>query len=232
MIDIKSKAFMEHTNGTGKVGVGAGDILPEANNRAWREQGRALKEFSNILNAAFSPPISLSDTVDRIKHEIVQEAIFGQIPMNCQSLGALNDVPNSGLYGGIASFELNNAFIEHFGGLDENKELPSGYKAFIAQAHAEVDEWLHDGGLAVACEQVDTIGKAISREGIFSGVILDVSNGIAIQKVNREGHTVFHSIASLDNDVKKGDLVDIAYIGGKGMTTVRNGPRQDGGIGR
>lgn len=58
--------------------------------------------------------------------------------------------------------------------------------------------------------------RGIVTEGLFSGVVLDISNGVAVQKVNREGDTVKHDVSKLSAAVSAGDLVDIKYRNGVG----------------
>ena len=54
-------------------------------------------------------------------------------------------------------------------------------------------------------------------EGSFSGQILDVVDGYAVQKINRAGDTVSHDVAFLTAAVKVSDTVDIKYQGGFGV---------------
>lgn len=61
-----------------------------------------------------------------------------------------------------------------------------------------------------------SLAKNMVREGSWSGKILEVENGIAIQKINRSGDTVQHEIRKLSATVKEGDVVDINYENGKG----------------
>jgi len=54
-------------------------------------------------------------------------------------------------------------------------------------------------------------------EGSFSGKILDVADGVAVQKVGREGETVRHVLSRLSDSVAIGDVVDIRYKDGRGV---------------
>lgn len=63
----------------------------------------------------------------------------------------------------------------------------------------------------------------VVKEGVFSGQVLSVANGIVTQKVNRDGDAVRHSATQLSAAVNVGDVVDIQY---------RNGCGNVGGIGK
>lgn len=53
------------------------------------------------------------------------------------------------------------------------------------------------------------------KEGIYSGKVLNIANGIMTQKVNRAGDTVQHDIARLSGVLNVGDVIDVKYQGGK-----------------
>ena len=59
------------------------------------------------------------------------------------------------------------------------------------------------------------------NDGAFHGKIMNISNGIATQKINRDGDTVLHRVALLSRSVKVDELVDIKYMGGKGNVVGR-----------
>ena len=61
----------------------------------------------------------------------------------------------------------------------------------------------------------------VERVGSFSGVILDISNGIVSQRVNRDGGTVQHDLSVLSVPVVKGSVVNIKYVGGVGVVSGR-----------
>jgi DNA (cytosine-5)-methyltransferase 1 len=58
---------------------------------------------------------------------------------------------------------------------------------------------------------------AVVKEGIFSGLVLSVANGIVTQKVNRDGTTALHDALTLSKTVVAGDVVEIAYAAGVGV---------------
>ncbi|MEM8519050.1 hypothetical protein [Janthinobacterium sp. CAN_S7] len=84
-------------------------------------------------------------------------------------------------------------------------------------------EWLA-GGMAKFQdlpygELSKAIGEAMGavKEGVYSGPITAVADGLATQKYNREGDIVRHSLGWLSDKVAVGDIVDIKYQGGIGL---------------
>ena len=57
----------------------------------------------------------------------------------------------------------------------------------------------------------------VSKTGFFSGKILDVGDGIVIQKTGRHGESVRHAVDSLSRTVIEGEIVDINYVDGVGI---------------
>lgn len=53
----------------------------------------------------------------------------------------------------------------------------------------------------------------VSQAGMFSGLITDVTNGVATQKINREGDVVYHAVKALSEVVTQGQVVDVKYAG-------------------
>lgn len=70
---------------------------------------------------------------------------------------------------------------------------------------------------AVTHEALLEAAPNLVGNGTWSGKVLDVSDGLVIQKINRAGETVQHDLAKLSELVKAGDLVDIVYRGGIGV---------------
>jgi hypothetical protein len=56
-------------------------------------------------------------------------------------------------------------------------------------------------------------------EGVHSGLVLAIADNRVTQKINREGDTVTHDIATLSMAVKVGEVVDIQYQGGQGIVS-------------
>jgi len=72
--------------------------------------------------------------------------------------------------------------------------------------------------------------------GVYSGTVLDVSNGIVTQKVGRMGETVRHEVERLGGvgaAVKNGDLMEVRYKDGMGAVAIRSKEKAAGvGVGR
>jgi hypothetical protein len=54
-------------------------------------------------------------------------------------------------------------------------------------------------------------------KGMHSGMVLSVSNGVVVQRVNRSGETVRHDVTRLSEPVQVGDVVDVSYRDGLGV---------------
>lgn len=63
---------------------------------------------------------------------------------------------------------------------------------------------------------VESGGPEVVQEGSYSGKIVDVADGVATQKIGRDGATARHAVGLLSGPVTKGDVVDIRYRGGRG----------------
>ena len=59
--------------------------------------------------------------------------------------------------------------------------------------------------------------KGVVKEGAFVGPVLSVENGVVTQKINREGGTVCHDASKLSERIDIGDVMDVAYLGGRGV---------------
>lgn len=53
----------------------------------------------------------------------------------------------------------------------------------------------------------------------YSGTVLGMNDQVLVQKINRDGEAVVHDLSRLDRKVNKGDVLDIKYLGGKGLVT-------------
>jgi hypothetical protein len=71
--------------------------------------------------------------------------------------------------------------------------------------------------------------REIVSEGSFSGQILSVSDGIAVQKTNRDGNTVRHAMSSLNAEVIAGTVAEIQYQKGTGVVAPAKGQLQGPG---
>ena len=90
------------------------------------------------------------------------------------------------------------------------------------ETREKLADMLAKEALAKAAEKNDV--EIINRtqpcvnEGIYSGKILSVENGVAVQKVGRDPDVVVrHDLSKLSQPVKEGEVLDIAYKGGQGL---------------
>lgn len=57
------------------------------------------------------------------------------------------------------------------------------------------------------------------QEGIYSGRVIGITDGIVMQRINREGKTVLHQVNRLSMSVKVNESVQIKYDSGVGQVT-------------
>lgn len=91
------------------------------------------------------------------------------------------------------------------------KTFVSAYER-SASRYTELLEFVEQGGL------LNTITEKyqFTKEGFYSGKVLDVADGVMIQKIDREGNIERHDVTRLSAAVKVGDVVDIKYRDGLG----------------
>jgi uncharacterized membrane protein (DUF441 family) len=58
--------------------------------------------------------------------------------------------------------------------------------------------------------------KDVVMDGSFSGAVVSVAHGVAVQRVGRDGAMVCHDAAKLSAAVLAGDVVDVHYRDGVG----------------
>ena len=71
--------------------------------------------------------------------------------------------------------------------------------------------------------------REVVSEGSFAGQILSVSDGVAVQKINRDGNTVRHAMSSLNAEVIAGTVAEIQYQKGTGVVAPAKGQLQGPG---
>lgn len=97
-------------------------------------------------------PVTLEQTIARMKREIVEDVVAGHVPLNCGSFGDLHDHRDANVYGGFGDDDVADPLIHYFGGRDkEHDGMPDGMMAYMSQAQTAVDDWLKQGGLVKAC---------------------------------------------------------------------------------
>lgn len=96
--------------------------------------------------------------------------------------------------------------------------------------HQEID---HEFVEAFEALKTKEVGPVVT-EGSFSGMIVDIQDGYAIQKVGRDpAQLVRHPLSRFDSVPEKGKVADIAYDkGGRGVvkSKAKELEREDGGV--
>lgn len=67
--------------------------------------------------------------------------------------------------------------------------------------------------------KIEGQARRVAVDGSYSGKVVDVVAGVAIQKTGRGGETARHSLARLSEPVRIGDVVDITYKAGVGQVS-------------
>lgn len=116
--------------------------------------------------------------------------------------------------------------------MDQYKSLAGEVEARLTQTRIDMSPAerlagypLDDMEVAVPRQVLRSGGKSANlvAEGSFIGKVLDVVDGVATQKVNRDGDVVRHLLSRLSALVGIGEVVEIAYkdgvgvVGGKGV---------------
>lgn len=119
--------------------------------------------------------------------------------------------------------------------------VESGFGPKQAALVGDVDPIVRDidGVESTPSEKVVSVGQigfdfvepCVSGDGTFSGLILEVRDGVATQRVNREGRTVRHDLSKLNIAVKKDDIADITYVNDDARVRIK-GLGREAGVGR
>lgn len=124
--------------------------------------------------------------------------------------------------------------------MDQYSRLAGEVEARLTQARIDMSPQerlqgypIDDMSVPVASQVVQQAAKQSAvREGSYSGKILDVANGLAIQRINRAGATVAHVLSKLSVPVVIDQVVDVNY-GPDGVGVVSGkGVGKDVGVGR
>lgn len=91
---------------------------------------------------------NLATTVQRIKIEIMEDVGSGRVPSKVKTFAELHDYLDANEYGGFCEQILFDAMIIEFGGRDEDEGMPQGLLDFMNAAHAQIDVWLANDGIA------------------------------------------------------------------------------------
>lgn len=112
--------------------------------------------------------------------------------------------------------------------MDQYKRLAGEVESRLTQARIDMspDERaagypLDDMDLAVPGQVLMSAGKAAAlvADGFHVGKVIDVADGVATQKINRDGATVRHLLARLSVPVVIGDMVEVSYKDGVGVVS-------------
>lgn len=88
--------------------------------------------------------ISVADTVERMKAEILEDMAAGKVPETVASFSELHDHVDANEYGGFCEDDFADAAIEHFGGRDADEGMPQGFIDFMNECQNAVHQWLVD----------------------------------------------------------------------------------------
>lgn len=86
--------------------------------------------------------LTLDETIDRMKHEILADMNDGKVPRTVKSFAELHDYVDANEYGGFCDEAFSNGMINWFGGRGKDDGLPEGYSKYINDAQNAIDAWL------------------------------------------------------------------------------------------
>ncbi|MES2946933.1 MAG: GSU2403 family nucleotidyltransferase fold protein [Pseudomonadota bacterium] len=77
-------------------------------------------------------------------------------------------------------------------------------------------------------ENHETEESKAGLKGLYSGKILDISDGLVTQRISRDGTTVVHKMSALTSAVVSGQIADITYADGVGVVWNKGTSRERG----
>lgn len=109
---------------------------------------------------------TLDESIERMKHEIIDDVKAGRVPAACPSFSALHDYVDANCYGGFCEDELMQALTDHFGGLDDTEGMPDALIDYLNDAQNSIDSWIKEGGaLKALLLSTSSCSKTVSGEG-------------------------------------------------------------------
>ncbi|HUX91734.1 MAG TPA: hypothetical protein VMV48_13705 [Gallionellaceae bacterium] len=90
---------------------------------------------------------TLYESVERMKHEILEDIKAGLVPADCPSFSSLHDHVDANCYGGFCNDDEMQSLINHFGGIDENIGMPVALIGYLNDAQNSIGRWIKDGGI-------------------------------------------------------------------------------------
>lgn len=108
-----------------------------------------IKDLFVIFLRQSTPP-TLEQTIMRMKVEVLWELLYGTMfrvdPKAIKSFSDLHEYIDANVLGGFCDDKLSDAWIQLYGGRDNDESMPSAYMNFINDAQNAVSAWLSDGG--------------------------------------------------------------------------------------
>ena len=90
---------------------------------------------------------TLDESIERMKHEIIEDVKAGRVPAECPSFSALHDYVDANCYGGFCDDGALQVLIDHFGGRNEDEGMPDDLMNYLNDAQNAIDLWLKNGGI-------------------------------------------------------------------------------------
>ncbi len=90
---------------------------------------------------------TLSETIERMKQEILEDSKAGRVPADCSSFASLHDHVDANCYGGFCDDDEMQTLINHFGGIDEEQGMPDALIDYLNDAQNSIDSWIKDGDI-------------------------------------------------------------------------------------
>lgn len=115
--------------------------------------------------------------------------------------------------------------------MDQYSRLAGEVEARLTQARLDMSPLERRAGYPLDDMDKPVAGQALRfgtkiadfvGEGQHVGKIVDIADGVATQKVNRDGTVVRHLLSDLSAPVAIGEVVNIAYKNGRGVVADRN----------
>lgn len=186
----------------GSVGMQCFNSMARSNH-ALDQEGNALRKHSGLPQKPLLSP----------EAGLVQ--FLGSLPDGILASTILNNVkPFVDFYGNQVATESASAV--HFSDASMDAQLP-----LPVQLEVELE--------VVSAPVVLPIRTSFVAAGDWSGKILQVTDGVVSQRINRAGDVVHHDVSKLSSPVSEGAVVDITYLDGLGVVGGRGGPDRGNG---
>ena len=91
--------------------------------------------------------ITLEQTVEQMKLEILEDIVRGKVPKTVTSFSALHDYVDANEYGSFCDDAFSDALIAFFGGRNDDYGMPDDMMDYINAAQDAIDAWIKAGGI-------------------------------------------------------------------------------------